>query len=101
MAMGFVPSPYVSCRLFSWAMEVIRGDRLLESNPFHWTKVVLNLPGMTDFDQSMPRVYKWNPKTKAIACDCKTYVDDTRTVGPTKVELHRTTHQVETMMSRG
>mmetsp|Transcript_20683 Transcript_20683/g.30301 ORF Transcript_20683/g.30301 Transcript_20683/m.30301 type:complete len:1268 (-) Transcript_20683:9637-13440(-) len=99
MAMGLVPSPFVACRLFSWAMEIIKGDRRDPANPFHWNKVVLNLPGMQTFDQSMPRVYKWNPLTRAIASDVKTYVDDSRTVGPTQHELHRTTHQVETRMS--
>ena len=99
MAMGLVPSPFVAVRLFSWAFEIIKGNREDPSNPFHWSKVILNLPGMPSFDESMPRVYKWNPITAAIAADVKTYVDDSRTVGPTEATLRSATHRVETCMA--
>ena len=99
MAMGFVSSPFLTCRLFAWAMEVIKGDRLSPTNPFHWTHAVLNLPGMESFDPSMPRVYKFNPLTASIACDCKTFVDDSRTIGPSRQLLRDATHRIETMMA--
>ena len=98
MAMGMLPSPWVTTRLFAWAMEIIKGDRTDESNPFHWSKVVLNCPGDPDYDPTLPRVFKWNDKLKVIAGDCKTFVDDLRSIGATKELCHAVTHQVETMM---
>ena len=98
MAMGFVSSPFVACRQFSWAMEVIRGDRHCSTNPFHWSHVRLNLPGMSTYDSSLPRVFKWNPVTRSIAADACTYVDDTRTVGPSRAAVRAVTHRIESMM---
>ena len=99
MAMGMKPSPWVTTRLLSWLTEIVKGDRTEPSNPFKWDKVVLNLPGMEDYDPSMPRVYKWNNSTKSIACDVKTFVDDYRTCGPTFADVQRATHKLETTMS--
>jgi hypothetical protein len=99
MAMGMKPSPWVTTRLLSWLTEIVKGDRTEPTNPFKWDKVILNLPGMDDYDPSMPRVYKWNNSTKSIACDVKTFVDDYRTCGPTFPEVQRATHKLETTMS--
>ncbi len=98
MAMGMLPSPWVTTRLFAWAMEIIKGDRTEVLNPFHWSRVVLNCPGDPTYDPTMPRVYKWNDRLKAIAGDCKTFVDDLRSVGATKEMCRAVTHRVETMM---
>jgi hypothetical protein len=99
MAMGMKPSPWVTTRLLSWLTEVVKGNRAEATNPFKWDKVILNLPGMEDYDPSMPRVYKWNSTTNSIACDVKTFVDDYRTSGPTFQEVQRATHKLETTMS--
>ncbi len=98
MAMGMRPSPFVTVRLFAWAMEIIKGDRMDPTNPFHWTQVVVNCPGTPEYNPSLPRLYKWNPIALAIACDCKTFVDDLRGIGPTKELLQRATHKVESTM---
>ncbi len=99
MAMGLLSSPWVTTRLFAWAMEIIKGDRRDPRNPFHWTHVVLNCPGgMPSYDPTMPRLYKWNPVSESIAGDCKTFVDDLRSIGPTKALCRAVTHRVETMM---
>ena len=98
MAMGMTPSPFVTIRLFAWAMEIIKGDRLDKNNPFYWSEVRLNCPGSPDYDPSMPRVYKWNDVLGCIAADCVTFVDDLRTIGFTRALVQRATHRVETIM---
>lgn len=60
MAMGMTSSPFVTIGLFAWAMEIIKGDRHNKDNPFYWSEVKLNCPGLLDDDPGMPRVYKWN-----------------------------------------
>ena len=98
MAMGMTPSPFVTIRLFAWAMEIIKGDRRNKDNPFYWSEVKLNCPGSPDYDPSMPRVYKWNDILGCIAADCVTFVDDLRTIGFTRSLVQRATHRVETIM---
>ena len=78
MAMGMLLPPWVTTRLFAWAMEINKGDRTVESNPFHWSEVILNCPGDPNYNPTMPRLYKWNAKLKAIAGDCKTFIDHLR-----------------------
>ena len=99
MAMGMMPSPWVTTRLFAWAMEVLKGDRRDQNNPFHWTEVKMNCPGSDSYDQSMPRVFKWNSFLGCIACDCKTFVDDLRSIGATAKLCKEATHQIETLMA--
>ena len=99
MAMGMLPSPYITIRLFAWAMEIIKGNRLDENNPFHWSELKLNCPGDSCYDPGLPVAFKWNPIANGIACDCKTFVDDLRSTGPTRELTKAATHQVETRMS--
>ena len=98
MAMGLLSSPWVTTRLFAWAMEVIKGDRKDKGNPFHWNRVVMNCPGTDDYTPSMPRLYKWSDVWNAIAGDVRTYVDDSRTVGSSEEHCRQVTHRVESMM---
>ena len=79
--MGFAPSSANAVRHLGLAQEIAVGDHLHHLNPFHWTRVVLNLPGSQDFDPSMPWVYKFNPIAKRIARDFITFVDDVRVTG--------------------
>ena len=97
--MGMRPSPFVTVRLFAWAMEIIQGNRKDPSNPFHWSEVRLNCPGSPSYDPTMPRAYKWNPVALAITCNCKTFVDDSRPIGPTRELVTQATHQIETWMA--
>ena len=79
-------------------MEVIRGDRKDEKNPFYWDSVVQNYPGTYEYDSPMPGLYLWDSKYKLITAACKTFVDDSRSV-VAKQELSRdTTHHIETVM---
>jgi hypothetical protein len=61
--------------------------------------VVLNIPGMSSCNPAMPRFYKWSDSMNAIACDFKTFVDDSRrTIGPTQQLAHAATHRIEYYM---
>ena len=99
MAMGMRPSPWVTIRLLMWMMEVVVGDRKETSNPFRWDCIRLNLPGDENYDSTMPRVYKWNELSNAIACECKFFCDDFRIIGPTFKATREATHQLETTMA--
>ena len=96
MAMGMLPSPYVTIRLFAWAMEIIKGNQHDCSNPVHWMEVKLNCPGASCYNPALPVAFKWNPLVNGIACDCKTFVHDSCTAGPTEDLTKSATHQVET-----
>jgi hypothetical protein len=82
--MGFRPSPYYAVRFYYCAEEIIRGDRRAPGNPLRWDRIVLNLPGLREFDPSLPRVAKWNDIWNGIAGDMLAFVDDLRASGPDK-----------------
>jgi hypothetical protein len=76
-AMGFAPSPYNLIKMALIAEEVIRGNRTDPSNPFHWEKVRLNLPGSAAYEPTI----SWICKIRAdglVACELFTFVDDER-----------------------
>ena len=77
---GGLASPYLATqgenRILEWAM----GDRRDIDNPFHWERVVLNLPCSLTYDPSLPRVLKLRNDNE-LATDQKTYVDDIHVVG--------------------
>ena len=77
--MGFRASPYICIRGQYWIEEVILGDRRSASNPYKWSRVVLNIPGSDKYDPMMPWVYKWDDEASAIAGDTTNFVDDGRT----------------------
>ena len=52
--MGLRPSHFVCTQSFGWSEDVIRGDRHDASNPLAWDKVILNLPGNSDYDPTRP-----------------------------------------------
>jgi hypothetical protein len=61
----------------------VYGDRRVRSNPFHWDKVVMNLPGSKGYRANLPWVMKirWDGD---LAAKVFVYVDDGRPTGPTK-----------------
>lgn len=79
--MGMRSSPYNSVRYFYWAEEFGRGNPLDEGNALRYDRVILNLPGMPDFDPSKPNVMKWNDIVDRLAGDIVTFVDDLRASG--------------------
>lgn len=85
--MGYAESPFFSNKFFAWCIDMIRGARLETSNPFRWNKVLINLPGQSDYNPTKPRVCKlWNDK---IAADISSYVDDVRPTGSSEIECKR------------
>jgi len=79
--MGLKPSPYCTIKGLLLAFELIQGDRRDSQNIFHWSDIVLNLPGKVDYDSTQLRLWKYNPCTQGMAAACLSYVDDLRPVG--------------------
>ena len=82
--MGMKPSPYLAVRYYYWAEELARGNPSTPTNPMHYSRVILNLPGMPSYDPTLPHVMKWNDEVGLIAGDFITFVDDTRVCGHSK-----------------
>ena len=81
--MGLRDSPARSLMLMIRAKFIAYGDRRDPTNPFSFSRVVLNLPGSVNYDPSKP----WVAKLRAdgeIACEVYIYVDDGRLTGPSK-----------------
>jgi hypothetical protein len=85
-AMGLKLSPYQTVQALSFAKEIIRGDRRDPRNIFRWGRVRLNLPGCKEYDPSLPWVSKVRAEDGQIAADLFAFMDDFRSVGPTKKE---------------
>ena len=78
--MGLTDSPYRSIQwLLRLKMEAC-GDHTCHANPFHWDRVVLNLPGTRDYRPDLPWVMKlrWDGH---LATEVFVYCDDGRCVG--------------------
>lgn len=54
LLMGIRPSPYHSTRHLLRVRSYLMGDRQDPHNPFGWDRVMLNLPGMRDYDPRKP-----------------------------------------------
>ena len=78
--MGLRDSPYRSLQMLLKAKAVAYGDRHDASNPFQWNKVILNLPGSSEYMSGKPWVQKVKEGGK-VASDCFIYVDDGRGTG--------------------
>jgi hypothetical protein len=91
--MGFKPSPFVTTQTFGWSEEIIVGDRSDPLNPFFWDSVKLNLPGTSDYNPSMPWVYRWNSRQSQMAAFFGTYIDDIRGGGASEIDCRNTIHR--------
>jgi hypothetical protein len=94
--MGIKSSPHGCVKMQALAEEVVRGDPLLTSNPFHWDSVSLNLPGTPEYSPSLAWVAKFSSVTGKVANDMRTYVDDVRTTGGTQADCRRVCHRIST-----
>ena len=97
--MGFKNSPYVATQGMGVAEEVMLGDPSDEKNAFRWDTLVLNLPGMADYDPSKAWVAKIRYDDGRVACDVFIYVDDLRTVGPTRDECWQASRTVASVLN--
>jgi hypothetical protein len=91
--MGMRPSPYIAVRHYYWAEEFAKGNPDLKDNPMGFDQVILNLPGMPEYNPTLPKVMKWNSHAKAIAGDVITFVDDVRVTGFSKENCRNVHHQ--------
>ena len=78
--MGLKDSPVRSIQLMTRVKLVAYGDRRVRSNPFHWERVVLNLPGTDGYRPDLPWVMKVRFDGH-LACEVFVYVDDSRATG--------------------
>jgi len=65
--MGLKSSPYNCIKVYLWSEDIIKGDRHDISNPMRWDEVRLNLPGMTDYNPALPKVYKFDIVNNRLA----------------------------------
>ena len=79
--MGLKSSLHESYRFLSLAEDFVRGDQLQLTNSLRWHYLKLNFPEDDKFDPSMHFVYKYNNRTRSVANDSATYMDNARVVG--------------------
>ena len=96
--MGMKPSPYNAVRFYYWGEEFSMGNFKNLSNPFGFDKVILNLPGMEEYDPTKPKVMKWNSEQNRIAGDVITFVDDVRMTGSSRENCHEVHRQFTSRM---
>jgi len=77
--MGFKMSPYNAGQAMLFAEEFSRGKP--SCNCFHFDEVRFNIPGSTNYDPTLPWVFKFNVSDGCIANDYFVYVDDVRATG--------------------
>ena len=98
LLMGFRPSPYIATRHLLCARWYLLGNRFDQANPFSWQTVVLNLPGMEDYDPRRPWVFKQRTDGR-IAGDLIVYIDDLRISCPDLLLLWEAVQQVASRLN--
>ena len=93
MLMGFRPSPYLTTRDLMRLEPMLKGNRHDPNNVFRWERVVLNLPGMSNYTPRKHWVYRVRADG-VLAADLFIYIDDLRPTGPSKRECWAAAHQV-------
>ena len=81
--MGLRDSPY-QCLQWQTCLKLeVYGNRRALDNPFHWDRVVFNLPGSKGYRADLPWFVKirWDGE---LAAEVFVYVDDGRLTGPTE-----------------
>jgi hypothetical protein len=96
--MGLKPSPYFAIKGTFLAEEVVKGNRLDRSNPYHWESVLLNLPGSPSYTPSQPWVQLLTHDGK-LAGNSIRYVDDLRLVGHSQSHCWELSHRLASTFS--
>jgi len=96
--MGLKPSPYFSIQGTLLAEEVVRGNRLDPTNPYHWDRVHLNLPGSPSYLPSKPWVQLLTHDGKLSGTSLR-YVDDLRLVGHSSEHCWQLSHRLASIFS--
>jgi hypothetical protein len=81
--MGLRDSPYWSLQWQTRLKLELYGNRWALDNPFHWDRVVFNLPGSKGYRADLPWVMKirWDGE---LAAEVFVHVDDGHATGPTE-----------------
>jgi hypothetical protein len=82
-AMGLKSSPYLAVQAVTRVKRKFLGDRFDASNPFNWKQCILNMPGTSGYDPTMPWIRKMRDDG-TVATDLHIYVDDGRITGTTQ-----------------
>lgn len=80
LVFGWQSSPYFALRMLARAMELAKGNPSDKGSAFAWTHVEMNLPGMSRYDPSKPRVIKLTAAGE-MATELIIYFDDGRVAG--------------------
>jgi hypothetical protein len=91
--MGLLNSPYVVVKCTHLADETAIGNRLEPDNPFQWTYVRLNIPGMLEYNPHLPWVSRLR-SDHTLAAGVPRYVDDQRPVGNSMYDCWRVAHTI-------
>ena len=91
--MGLKHSPDNASRGMSIATEVIVGDNLQKGNALGFHRVVLNMPGMDDYNPMRSWICPWNDELDAEAGSKPTYVDDIHPTGKDEHHCNDVAHQ--------
>ena len=97
-AMGLKCSPHQTIKAILFVEEFIKGLTNDETNPFHISKVITNLPGEAEYDPSKPWFYSIN-KDDNMASVLAIYVDDERIHSSTEEGAWEAAHLVSTRES--
>ena len=82
--MGLRPSPYQAVQGGLVVKRLALGNPNDPTNVFQWAHLDLNLPGSPSYSPcSLPWISKWH-LDGTIAVNVHSYVDDERTIAPTK-----------------
>jgi hypothetical protein len=81
LVFGWQSSPYFALRMLARALEV--AVETTGRNVFQIHRVLLNLPGQSDYDPSQPRLGK-RRENGEVSADIIVYFDDARVFGPTE-----------------
>ncbi|KAL7564858.1 hypothetical protein ACA910_001603 [Epithemia clementina (nom. ined.)] len=69
------------------------GNRRDASNVFRWDRVVLNLPGNTNYNSTLPWVYRVR-QDGGLAADVHPYMGNMRETGPTKEDAWKAASKI-------
>jgi hypothetical protein len=99
--MGLKWSPYVCIKALLLALEWVKGDLQCTSNPFHWSKILFNLPGQEGYDPTRA----WVSRMKCVkgewtlASGMVCYVDDLRPTGSSEEDCWRVMHHISSRLN--
>ena len=95
--MGLKHSSYNCCRAMSIGTEVIVGDNLQKGNSLAFHRVILNLPGMKEYDPRKSWLCPWNDELHAEAGSKSTYVDGIHPTGKYRDHCNDVAHRTESL----